>query len=187
VNPPASTHRSCSDVDGGSDVEGRFGSTLAQQIEFRDVVRALDCSVERVNGISVTSEPAEEITARGVKKVIAVELSSERVDRLERTSGTVAFRDSDCTVERDDGRELYDSQLVVERNDLVPISVGRDVGVAVHRGDRSLDLVRARPVPAQTRTHNRLSFDNEIAIPARPILIAETNERAVPRCARGAP
>ena len=75
-------------------------------------------------------------------------------------------------------------QLVVELEHLAPVGVGRGRGVAVHRVDGGLDLVRAGLVALQAAPHDRLAFGDEVAVPSGAVLIGEQHHGSVGRGAR---
>lgn len=85
----------------------------------------------------------------------------------------------DRTIERDNGARREREELVVQREHLVPVSVGRSRGVVVDGIDRRLDLIRTRLVAAEAAAHERLPFVDQIAIPQRAVLISQQDHGAV--------
>ena len=117
---------------------------LRSAVVRRELVRA----VVRVACLVDATEPRQQLAARRVIQVIVVEARGLRWPRARaRARATSATRDG--TVEPDDRRRRDGEQLVVEREHLPPVGVGRGRGVAVHRVDRGLDLIRAGLVAAQ--------------------------------------
>src|SRR5438067_985412 len=86
------------------------------------------------------SQPAEQLGARGMEQVIAVEVAGggEGVDEVERRAGALDHRDRRRAVEGDDGRGLQTLEHVVQADDLGPVGVLRPRRLAVQRGDRRL-------------------------------------------------
>ena len=147
-------------------IESRFHESLVQ-VRYR----------QRVS--RSTSEPAEEVRARRVEQVVAVERLGERVDERQPRRGAVGHRDGDRAVQLDHRRGVDPPQRAVERRDLRPVGVLRPRGARVERGDRRLDLVRARRPRGERLVEDPEPLVDRVVVPSRAVLILEEDERAV--------
>src|SRR5437870_2921751 len=120
------------------------------------------------------SEAAQQIGARGVQQVIAVEIASvgERADDRERCPRAVHHRDGRGSVQGDDGGGLHALQEIVEANDLGPVRVLGPRRLAVQGGDRRLQRVLTRAA-AQGLLDERQRLVDLRVIPATAILLLE--------------
>ena len=76
-----------------------------------------------------------------------VVVQRETIHDVERVRGAVYLCQRHCTVEGDDLRRRERVQLIVQREDLAPVGVGRIARVAVDGVDGRLQLVWSRPIP----------------------------------------
>ncbi len=72
-----------------------------------------------------------------------------------------------------------DEQLIVERDHPAPVGRPDRGGVAVHGGDRGLDLVRAGPAQLQAAADEGLSLADQVSVPERAVLRGERDQIAV--------
>src|SRR3954471_5886702 len=107
-------------------------------------------------GLGVAAQAPQEVGADGVEYVVAVEV--ERVHQREGGAGAAELGHRHGAVECDDGARGERQQLVVERDDLAPVGVGRGRRVAVDGLDRRLDLVGAGLVALQAAAYERLAL-----------------------------
>ena len=91
--------------------------------------------------------------------------------------GTAHLRHGDGPVQRHHGRGRVGEELVVQRDDLRPVGVGRSVGVAVDCGDRGLDLIGPGRL-RRRQAHNGLSLGDQVTVPAVAVLVAQAHERS---------
>src|SRR5438270_10025447 len=98
----------------------------------------------------------------------------------------MGLRDGNGPVERHDRGRGEREELVVEREDLVPVGFGRCDGVAVDGVDRGLELVGTWLVSPQASFDERLAFLDQIVVPEAAILFGKRYELALGGGARGA-
>ena len=103
---------------------------------------------------------------------------TEAVDDTKRGVRSLDFCDRHRAIERDDRTRRHRQQLIVELQDLPPVSRRGDRRIAVDRIDRRLDLIRARPVAREAAPHDGLAFCNQVAIPELTVLVGQSDERA---------
>lgn len=108
-------------------------------------------------------------------------LEPQGVHRRERDRRTLDLRERDGTVQRHDRGRRDREQVVVEREDLRPVRRGDVRAVRVHRLDRGLELVRARPPAAQAPPHELEPLRDERRVPRRPVLLGQRDEGPVGR------
>ena len=134
--------------------------------------------------IRVATDAAQQLGARGVEVVVAVEVELDRSDPAHvRVAG---LRNRDRAVERDDGRAGQSRQRSVERRDLRPVA--RLIGV--QRRDRRLDGVWAVTEETQRPVEREAAGVDLVRVPPRRVLVGQQDELAVavhrPRAARSA-
>src|SRR5258708_37616816 len=100
------------------------------------------------------------------------------VKRVKRGRGIGEVSNGYAGVERSNRRGGHRHQLVVERQDLTPVSVLRSWSIAMHGIDSGLNLVRTGMVAAQARAHELLAFADHGVVPAAAVLIGEKYEGA---------
>src|SRR5260370_15368434 len=89
-----------------------------------------------------------------------------RADLFEPTLGTLVLGDRDGAVQRDNRGRTYRDQLVVERDDSLPVRVVRAEGARVDRRDRSLDVILAECGTCGGKLQKLQSFVHELVIPS---------------------
>ena len=107
-----------------------------------------------------------------------------RVERSERSAGTLDLGDGDGPIECNHGCGHDREQVIVESDDLGPVGGFERVGVAVHGLDRGLELEGTRLVAADTGAHDRMSLFDHRAVPLGPVLIAQEHEGSLGRAGR---
>jgi hypothetical protein len=120
-----------------------------------------------------------------VEQVVPAEVQGVRDG--ERRGRAIHLGDRYGTVQRDDRARREHEKMVVQLQDLAPVSRVRGGRVAVHGVDRGLDLVRAGLVAPQAPANEGLALGDERAIPAGPVLASQQYEGAVRPGARRAP
>src|SRR3954449_1171557 len=130
-----------------------------------------DRGAVRLLGFDAPAEPAEQVGAGGVPRVVARE--RQPVDRGEGDLRAVQLRDRDRAVECDDRRRVEPGQLVVERDDLRPVRVRRRGRVRVYGVHRGQYLVAAGPVDGEALTDQVVALGDQGAVPAGSILLVE--------------
>jgi hypothetical protein len=124
-----------------------------------------------------SAQAAQQVGADRVEQVVPAEI--EAVHDGEGGGRALDLGHRDRAVERDHRARRDGQQLVVQRQDLIPVGGGRDGRVAVHGADRGLDLVRARLAAAQALPDQGLTLGDQRVVPARPVLLAEQHQGAV--------
>src|SRR5579864_487914 len=76
------------------------------------VRRQLERAAVRVGGVVALAEPAQEVGARGVEEVVALE--RQPVEQREAGARAVRHRDGDRAVQLDDRRRVRTRELAVE-------------------------------------------------------------------------
>jgi len=133
------------------------------------------------------SERRPEVLARGLIPAAAkLELAERRrvericseaiavgngADRFEPTLRSLALRDRNGAVERDDRRRAYCHQRVVERNDRSPVRILRAQSACMNRRDCGFDVILGEFGARSGKFQKFQSFTDELLIPLRSILI----------------
>ena len=92
----------------------------------------------------------------------------------------VEFRDRNGAVECDDRRGVEPGQLIVQRDHLRPVGVGRRGGVCVDGVDRAEYLVAAGSVDSEAFPDQVVALGDQRAVPAAAVLLSERHELPVP-------
>ena len=132
-----------------------------------------------MGGIAEQTGAAEKIGARGMQKVIILEIAGCRQDIDERESGLGALDhgDGDGAIQGNDGRRLKAGEDIVEREDLAPIGIFGACGAAMQRGDRGLYGI-GRGSALQRFFDQGQGFGDLCVIPARAILLFQRDQVA---------
>jgi hypothetical protein len=118
-------------------------------------------------------ETAEELAARGVVEVVAVE--RQPFHQLKAALGPFGHRHGDGPVQLHDGRRCVTLELGVEEGDLRPVGLR----LGVERGDRRLQLVRAWPSQRECAVERGLSRRDLVFVPEPAVLVLEQDELVV--------
>jgi hypothetical protein len=118
----------------------------------------------------------QQVRADGVKQMDVAQV--EVVDERERRIRALDLGDRDGAIARHDRARHEREQLVIERDDLVPVGIGRGGRVAVDGVDRRLDLVRPGGVAPQAAANDRLALGDQIVIPGPAVLVGQQHELA---------
>src|SRR5262249_8732990 len=92
---------------------------------------------------------------------------------LEPPDWSVALRDCDGAVERDDRRRANGHQLIVERDDHVPVRVLGAMRGRVNPGDRRLHVILRQLWAGSRELEQSLSFGDEAWVPSRTVLLEQ--------------
>ena len=104
----------------------------------------------------------------------------ELVGRRQAGLRAVDHGHGDRPPEGDQRARRYPGQQIVEREDLRPVGARDRGGLAVHRGDRGLELVRAERAGTGQRPRDEFgALRDERPVPAGAVLLKQRDERAV--------
>ena len=97
---------------------------------------------------------------------------------------SLAERNRHSMIQRNNGRGLDDSQLAIERRNLLPVSFLRCGRLGMECSNGRLQLVWSDTMQSQCLLHQAQPFLNLFAVPQRPVLIFEQHQFAF-RCDPG--
>src|SRR3954452_17336386 len=127
-----------------------------------------DRGAVRLLGFDAPAEPAEQVGAGGVPRVVARE--RQPVDRGEGDLRAVQLCDRDRAVECDDRRRVEPGQLVVQRDHLRPVRGGRGGSMGVDGVDRGEYLVTAGSVGREALADQLVPLRDQRSVPPGAIL-----------------
>src|SRR5581483_4936189 len=110
----------------------------------------------------------------------------QRVDLRQPGLRPVAFGDRYSTIEIDNWRRLNAYQVVVERDNLPPVSGGDRLRLGMNGRNRSLQRVRAEAARTQGFLHQGHALVDLRAVPERAVLMLQQNQLSGGRGSRGA-
>src|SRR5438309_10557965 len=116
----------------------RRSATLLEEVSLGVGRRQGGCAFVGCGGLTVSTQPTKQICSRGVERVVVVQV--QLVHQRQRSSGASHLADGDGAVEGYDRRGGEREQLVVQGDDLRPVSLLECRGVRVHGVDRGLEL-----------------------------------------------
>ena len=89
-------------------------------------------------------------------QVVVLEVGRYLVERREQSCGTLGLANSDGSIERDHRRGQEREQVIVQGDDLRPVSGFERPGLAVHGLDGGLELEGSCLVAADTGPYDRV-------------------------------
>src|SRR5215469_6462353 len=133
------------------------------------------------------SHAAKQVRTRGVKEVVALQLSCEHIDLLQALGRTPRHRERDTTIQRYDRRRLQPLEKVVELQDLMPVRFFGARSMAMERRDGGLHREGSGRSPDRL-SHKREGLVDLAPVPPSAILLLErydlpavVNPRVPPR------
>ncbi len=164
-------------ADGVAPPQTSSPALAAEVGAFGRVLGGVDRGVVGVLRLSASTEPAQQVGAGGVPRVVLGE--RQPVDQREGDLRAVQLGDGDRAVEGDDRRRVEPGQLVVQRDHLRPVRVGRGRRVGVHGVDRGEDLVATGSVDREALADQVVALGDQGAVPAGAVLLVERDQLPV--------
>ena len=127
------------------------------------VFRQCNCALKLFASFGESAKLYEQVSSNAGQQVVARQGRTESVKRGKPSGWAVwrAWRHADCdsAVEADDGRWADLKQGVIEKNDSVPVGLGRGAGSRVTSGDRGLQSVTVGATTQLLRAMEQLAED----------------------------